>query len=99
MDRTSRQWIDVGIHTEACMTKPETCGSAGGAVSFWINVVNCTGVLYLGGLITTRTAGPGFHVFCHAPTGLLGYVSYVTNYYFIRITSLQLSSSWLAVIA
>ena len=95
VDRTSKQWIDVGIHTEACMTRPETCGSAGGAVSFWINVVNCTGFQYLGGLITTENAGPGLRIFCHAPSGLLGYVSYVTNYYFIGITQCQTTTELL----
>ena len=33
LDRTRRQWVDLGIHTEACMTDPRTCGAAGGAVS------------------------------------------------------------------
>ena len=30
------QWVDLGIHTEACMTRPETCGAAGGAISMWV---------------------------------------------------------------
>ena len=72
MDRTKRQWIDLGVHTEACMTQPETCGSAGGAVSFWINIVNCTEFQYLGGLITTRNSGPGLSIFCTGSIGRLG---------------------------
>ena len=28
-DRLQNQWMDLGIHTEACMTRPETCGPAG----------------------------------------------------------------------
>ena len=35
LDHTQRQWVDLGIHTEACMTRPDTCGSAGGAISLW----------------------------------------------------------------
>ena len=41
LDRTRNQWGDLGIHTEACMTRPQTCGTAGGAISLWINVVEC----------------------------------------------------------
>ena len=35
------QWIDLGIQAEACMTRPQTCGEAGGAVSMWVKVINC----------------------------------------------------------
>ena len=38
LDHTSDQWIDLGIHTEASMTRPETCGAAGGTISVWVNV-------------------------------------------------------------
>ena len=38
------QWIDLGVHTEACMTLPETCGAAGGAISLWFRVYDCTGL-------------------------------------------------------
>ena len=40
-DRTRSQWVDLGIHTEACMTRPETCGAAGGAINFWIRLIDC----------------------------------------------------------
>ena len=36
------QWINLGIHTEACMTRPETCGAAGGAISLWFRVIDCS---------------------------------------------------------
>ena len=63
------QWVDLGIQTEACMTQPKTCGAAGGAVSFWVRLLDCPG---LAGIITTRKvkvtdggpAGTGFHVGC-----------------------------------
>ena len=39
LDRTREQWVDLGIMEKACITRPETCGAAGGAVSFWIRIV------------------------------------------------------------
>ena len=61
-DRTKNQWIDLGIHTEACMTRPETCGAAGGAISLWLKVINCSD----DGIITTRSDrnSTGSIVFC-----------------------------------
>ena len=41
LDRTRNQWVDLGIHSEACMTRPETCGTAGGAISLWVKVIDC----------------------------------------------------------
>ena len=38
---SQRQWVDLGIHTEACMTRPETCGAAGGAISVWLKINDC----------------------------------------------------------
>ena len=37
VDRTRRQWIDMGIVTGACMLSPASC-TAGGAISFWLNI-------------------------------------------------------------
>ena len=39
LNKTRNQWIDLGVHSEACMTQPETCGAAGGAISFWMYVI------------------------------------------------------------
>ena len=50
-DRFRVQWIDLGIHTEACMTRPETCGAADGAISMWLKITNCS---YYGGILQTR---------------------------------------------
>ena len=38
LNHTRRKWIDLGIHTEVCITHPETCGAAGGAISLWVNI-------------------------------------------------------------
>ena len=42
LDRTRSQWVDLGIHTETCMSRPETCGVAGGAISIWLNEIDCS---------------------------------------------------------
>ena len=49
LDRTRSQWVDLGIHTEACMTRPETCGAVGGSISLWANLIDCT----FGGIISS----------------------------------------------
>ena len=41
LDHTKSQWVDLGFHTEACMTRPETCGAAGAAMSLWVNIIDC----------------------------------------------------------
>ena len=38
LNHTRKQWVDLGIHTEACITRPETCGEAGAAVAFWMRI-------------------------------------------------------------
>ena len=35
------QWIDLAVQNETCMTQPETCGAAGGAVSLWLKINDC----------------------------------------------------------
>ena len=50
LDKEQNQWLDLGIHTEACVTQPETCGSTGGALSMWIKLGSCTYT----GIITTK---------------------------------------------
>ena len=62
-NRLGMQWIDLGIHTEACMTNPNTCGAAGGTVSMWRRVIDCpSGDL---GVFTTITgASAGCSILC-----------------------------------
>ena len=47
LDHTKNQWIDLGVHTEACMTRPETCGAAGGTISLWVKQIECPAVCKL----------------------------------------------------
>ena len=65
-DRSRDQWIDLGVHTEACMTRPETCGAAGGAVSFWVMLTNeCRGAgVIISSVNYEPTATTGFGMRC-----------------------------------
>ena len=62
LDRTKSQWVDLGNHTEACMTRPETCSEAGGAISLWINVIDCPS---LGGIVSSVSGSTGSRIFCY----------------------------------
>ena len=59
LDSTKRQWVDLGIHTEACMSNME-CGS-GGALSLWLRVTYCEAhggiISSLKPSVATSTAG------------------------------------------
>ena len=62
LDHTQSQWVDLGIHIEACMTRPETCGSAGGAISVWLKVIDCP----YGGIISSHSHSTGSVIYCTA---------------------------------
>ena len=61
-DHSRQQWIDLGVHTEACMTTM-TCGTDGGAVSMWLRVRRCD---QYNGILTTVQSfyTTGFFVDC-----------------------------------
>lgn len=40
-NHTNKQWVNLGNHPEACMTLLESCGPAGGAISFWFKRIHC----------------------------------------------------------
>ena len=47
---------------EVCMTHPESCGTAGGAVSLWFRLIRC-GIA--GAIVTTvYNASAGYHINC-----------------------------------
>ena len=70
LNRTQEQWVDLGIHTEACMTRPETCGAAGGAVSLWVNLNEC--YYKRSGIVSSiAVSSSGFYIGCSPAT--LGY--------------------------
>ena len=50
LDKEKNEWLDLGIHTEACLTQLDTCGSTGGALSMWIKLGSSTYT----GIITTK---------------------------------------------
>ena len=66
LDKTKSQWVDLGIHTEACMTRPETCCAAGGAISVWLKVNGCPGGSE--GFISSRAISgtSGFVIYCYS---------------------------------
>ena len=72
LDGTRSQWLDFGYHTNACFSQPDICGAAGGAVSFWINVNDCSDWQ---GIISSQPEGrAGLVIFCHR--SILGYYSH-----------------------
>ena len=74
LDRTRSQWVDFGNHTEACVTRPETCGTAGGAISLWVKVIVCP--LSWCGIITSRdSVRSGSAITCNP-----GYIGYGIQY-------------------
>ena len=78
------QWVDIGIHTEACMTRPETCGAAGGAISLWVNVTDCAPG---GGILSSLTDGTsGSLIFCQGT--YLRYCQYMflCRYHFVYLS-------------
>ena len=50
-DRSQNQWIDLGYHSNVCLTHRYGCGEAGGALSMWLRLIDCPA---RGGIITTR---------------------------------------------
>ena len=44
-DKAQQQWIDLGTHTEACLTRPDTDG--GCSISMWVRITACDGVNYV----------------------------------------------------
>ena len=78
LDHTRSQWVDLKIHTEACMTRMD-CGAAGGAISVWVSVNECTGTC---GVISSsdRSTSTSFLMYLFS-TGLrYGLLLYITYY-------------------
>ena len=54
-DRSQNQTVNLGdLSAHACLTIPESCGSAGGALSVWIKIEDCSGN---GGIISLNQNG------------------------------------------
>ena len=55
MNHARRQWVDLGILEEACISRPETCASA--AVAFWMRINPADGTYH--GIISSEIrSGP-----------------------------------------
>ena len=77
----NNQLVDLGTDTDACMTRPETCGAAGGAISLWINANDCDGSIC--GIITSRKSYRTEFVLLMAP--ILQYDSVIVTLIFYRL--------------
>ena len=64
-DNTQKQWVSLGNLSIACLTIPETCGSAGGALSAWIKI-GATDLI--GGIISSYHYSEGLQVFVYLNT-------------------------------
>ena len=62
-DSTQRQWVNLGNLSIACLTVPDTCGSAGGALSAWIKIGDTD--FPTGGIISLFAYSEGFQVFVY----------------------------------
>ena len=41
-DFSFHQWASLGgLSAHACLSIPQSCGAAGGAISFWFNILDC----------------------------------------------------------
>ena len=52
-DRAQNQWVDLGNLSAACITRPDTCGSDGAALSVWLKLTDCQDP---DGVISSHTA-------------------------------------------
>ena len=44
LDARRRQWLDLGIHTDVCLTEPDSCYS-GAAMAMWMRVESGDGII------------------------------------------------------
>ena len=58
---TRKQWVDLGVQTQACLVLRATCGPEGSAVALWLYVHNCNN---LGGIITSYDQTSGMMIQC-----------------------------------
>ena len=61
---SGRHWVNLGVHMEVCMTHPESCGAAGGAISLWFRVVACGHTTSIVATVSNSTAG--YHILCRS---------------------------------
>ena len=62
MVRDNEEWVDLGDLSVACITRLETCGPEGAAISVWLNLQDCPAD---SGIISSLRYGTsGFSVYC-----------------------------------
>ena len=66
---TNKQWVDLGVQTQACLVLPETCGPEGAAVALRLYHRSCDDD---GGFMSSReTLETGFIIYCFGPQHLM----------------------------
>ena len=70
-NRSQNQWIELGYHSDVCLTHRYGCGEAGGALSMWLRLIDCPA---RSGIITSRAgrsvSPTGFNIACINPLRL-----------------------------
>ena len=62
------------------MTRPDTCGAAGGAISLWLNFLECTSPY--GGIVSSRTPSTrGSIIFCASGGIWYGFDTFVAKFF------------------
>ena len=67
-DYAQKQWVNLGNLSIACLTIPETCGSAGGALSAWIKIGDTD--YPSGGIVSSFDLSEGFDVLTYNDAAL-----------------------------
>ena len=57
LDHTMKQYVDLGILTEPCITVPFKCGSHGAAISLWIKITSLKGHGILSSRLSNNSQG------------------------------------------
>ena len=61
---TNQEWVTLGdLSNVACLTIPNSCGSAGAALSLWIRILDCP--RYSGIITTQYRIREGFCILCN----------------------------------
>ena len=59
---SQKQWVNLGIMSEACITLPDTCGPEGAAVAVWVKIYKCANSN--GFLSSLKSGKTGFMFYC-----------------------------------
>ena len=69
LEIVTSDWVDLGNLSTACITRPETCGPEGAAVSLWFKLTYCNTESCL--ITSRRSLSTGFGICCSYGGGSL----------------------------